>query len=158
MIIFLATLAGAGIGAGVGLVLSLAGEILDCLTCGGCGTSDGTPTFLFCLITGAVIGLIVGLVKYSAQASAKAAERDKKLSEEEHARRVKWAGEVKQRALSIANTCEKNSKEFSPLISTTYKAGSQMSDIISELANVTELKGKVDAMADDTKTKGGASK
>ena len=33
-----------------------------------------------------------------------------------------------------------------------------MDVIINELANAAELKGKVDAMANDIKTKGGASK
>ena len=87
-----------------------------------------------------------------------AARRAAANSEEAKRQRIKWAGEVKQKALSVANTCEKNSKEYRPLISATYKSDPQMDAIVNELANAAELKGKVDAMADDTKTKGGASK
>lgn len=48
--------------------------------------------------------------------------------------------------------------EYKALISSTYKADVQMDAIINELANAAELKGKVDAMANDTKMKGGVSK
>ena len=84
--------------------------------------------------------------------------RDAANSEEARKQRIKWAGEVKQKALNVANTCDKNSKDYKPLISPTYQADSQMKSIINELADVAELKGKVDAMANDTKSKGGVSK
>ena len=79
-------------------------------------------------------------------------------SEEAKKQRIKWAGEVKQHALNVDNICGRNAKEYGPLITPTYKADAQMDLIISELANAAELKGKLDAMANDTKTKGGASK
>lgn len=174
MTAFLAMLAGAGIGAGVALALYVLGfgvELLNCacqiITCD-CDGGDAIPAMwngdsfisvlLFCTIAGAVIGLIYGIYKMKVASDEEAARRAAANSEEAKRQRIKWAGEVKQKALSVANTCEKNSKEYRPLISATYKSDPQMDAIVNELANAAELKGKVDAMADDTKTKGGASK
>ena len=147
----LTTLAGACIGAIAATALYILGfgiELLNCacqiITCD-CDGGDAIPimweggTFwsllLFCTIAGAA-------------ADSEAAKKQ----------RIKWAGEVKQKALSVANICEKNIKEYKALISPNYKANSQMDVIMKELANAAELKGKVDAMANDTKTKGGVSK
>lgn len=173
MTAILAMLAGAAIGAGVALALYVLGfgvELLNCacqiITCD-CDGGDAIPAMwehgsfmsvlLFCTIAGAVIGLIYGIYKMKVASDEEARRRDAANSEKAKKQRIKWAGEVKQKALSVANTCEKNAKEYKPLLTPTYKADSQMDEIMKELANAAELKGKVDAMANDTK-KGGASK
>ncbi len=174
MTAILAMLAGAGIGAGVAIVLYILGfgiELINCacqiITCD-CNGGDAIPAMweggsfmsvlLFCTIAGAVIGLIYGIYKMKVASDEEARRRAAADSEEAKKQRIKWAGEVKQKALSVANTCEKNAKDYKALISPNYKADSQMDTIMKELANAAELKGKVDAMANDTKTKGGASK
>lgn len=170
----LTTLAGAFIGAVAVIVLYILGlgvELINCacqiITCDWNG-GDAIPimweggTFyavlLFCTIAGAVIGLIYGICKMKAESDEEARRRAAADSEAAKNQRIKWAGEVKQKALSVANICEKNAKGYKDLISPNYKANSQMDVIMKELANAAELKGKVDAMANDTKTKGGASK
>lgn len=174
MTAILAMLAGAGIGAGVAIALYVLGfgiELINCacqiITCD-CDGSDAIPgmwnvgsfvsVLLFCTIAGAVIGLIYGIYKMKVASNEAARLRDAANSEEAKNQRIKWAGEVKQKALSVANSCEKNAKDYKALISPNYKADSQMDTIMKELANAAELKGKVDAMANDTKTKGGASR
>lgn len=174
MTAILCMLAGAGIGAGVALLLYVLGfgvELINCacqiITCD-CDGGDAIPAMweggsfisvlLFCTIAGAVIGLIYGIYKMKVASDEEARRRAAADSEEAKKQRIKWAGEVKQKALTVANTCEKNAKEYKALISPNYKADSQMDAIMKELANAAELKGKVDAMANDTKTKGGASK
>lgn len=174
MTAILCMLAGAGIGAGVALLLYVLGfgvELINCacqiITCD-CDGGDAIPAMweggsfisvlLFCTIAGAVIGLIYGIYKMKVASDEEARRRAAANSEEAKKQRIKWAGEVKQKALTVANTCEKNAKEYKALISPNYKADSQMDAIMKELANAAELKGKVDAMANDTKTKGGASK
>ena len=174
MTAILAMLAGAGIGAGVAIVLYILGfgiELINCacqiITCD-CNGGDAIPAMweggsfmsvlLFCTIAGAVIGLIYGIYKMKVASDEEARRRAAADSEEAKKQRIKWAGEVKQKALSVANTCEKNAKDYKALISPNYKADSQMDTIMKELANAAELKGKVDAMAKNKKTKGGASK
>ena len=174
MTAILAMLAGVGIGICVALALYVLGfsvELLNCacqiITCN-CDGGDAIPAMwkggsfwsvlLFCAIAGAVIGLVYGIYKMKVESDEEARCRATANSEEEKQQRIKWAGEVKQKALSVASTCDKNAKEYKALISSTYKADVQMDAIINELANAAELKGKVDAMANDTKMKGGVSK
>lgn len=172
--IILSILAGAGIGAGVALALYVLGfgvEILNCacqiLTCN-CEGGDAIPSMwngdsfwsvvVFCTIAGAVIGLIYGIYKVKVAHDEAARLRDLANSDAAKKQRTQWAAEVKQKAISVATTCSKNADGYKPLITPSYKADAQMDEIINELANAAELKGKVDAMANDTKMKGGASK
>lgn len=170
MTAILSMLAGAGIGAGFALALYALGilaELVNCacqiVTCDCDGDAlipdmwsgdSFLSVLLLCTIAGAVIGLIYGIVKMKIASNEKARIRDVANSEEAKRQRIKWADEVKQKALSVAKTCEKNAKEYKPLITPTYKADSQMDEIIKELAAAAELKGKVDSMANDTR-KGG---
>lgn len=161
---------GAAVGAGLCVALfvyELFAEAWNCL-CDCFGGCDSLPevnswlTFLFVFLISTGIGFMVGLFSALSDRSVRLADEASKraaaTSEEARKQRIKWAGEVKQKALSVANTCEKNAKEYKALIAPNYKSDSQMDAIIKELANAAELKGKVDAMANDTKTKGGASK
>lgn len=174
MTAILTMLAGAAIGAGVAIALYVLGfgvELINCacqiITCN-CEGGDAIPgmwegssfvsVLLFCTIAGAVIGLIYGIYKMKVASDEAARLREAANSKEAKKQRIKWAGEVKQKALSVANSCDKNAKDYKSLISPDYKADLQMNTIMKELANAAELKGKVDAMANDTKTKGGASK
>lgn len=162
---------GAGIGAGVTLILYALGfgvELLNCacqiLTCN-CDESDAIPgmwngdafghILLFCTIAGAVIGLIYGIYKMKVAADEETARRNAKNSEEARKQRVKWADEVKQKALNVNNICERNKASDKPLVSTTYQSSSQMKGIMNELTKVAELQGKVDSIADELKKKGG---
>lgn len=174
MTAILAMLAGAGIGglvAGAVYVLGVSVELVNfacqIITCNCEGEavipgmwkeSSFISIFLFCIIAGAVIGLIYGIYKMKIASDEAARLRDAANSEEAKKQRIKWAEEVKQKALSVAKSCEKNAKSYKALISPNYKANSQMDTIMKELANAAELKGKVDAMANDIKMKGGASK
>ncbi len=74
---------------------------------------------LFCTIAGAVIGLIYGIYKMKVASDEEARRRAAADSEEAKNQRIKWAGEVKQKALSVANSCEKNAKDYKALISRT---------------------------------------
>lgn len=171
MAAILCMLAGAGIGAGVALILYVLGfgvELLNCacqiLTCN-CDGGDAIPgmwsgdsfghVLLFCTIAGAVIGLIYGVYKMKAAADEEAARKKAENSEEARKQRVKWADEVKQKALNVNNTCERNKSSDKPLVSTTYESSSRMKDIINELTKAAELQGKVDSIADEMTKKGG---
>ena len=142
MTVILAILAGAGIGAGVAIVLYVLGF-------------DVALIPVACIV-GALIGLANGL--YKLQAASEEEARRIAAAEEAKNQHIKWADEVKQKALSVANSCAKNAEDCKSIISPNYMAASQMDVIMKELANAAELKGKVDAMANDTKTKGGAFK
>lgn len=165
-------LGGAVIGAVVSLLLYVLGfgiEILNCacqiITCNCNFDDDAIPgmwedgaffnVLIFCAIAGAIIGLIYGLYKMKVAADEEAARKSAENSEAARQQRVKWAGEIKQKALTVSGTCDKNKSADKPLVSTTYQAGSQMKDIVHELTKVAELQGKVDSIADDLTKKGG---
>lgn len=171
MTAILCMLAGAGIGAGVALILYVLGfgvELLNVacqiLTCN-CDGGDAIPemwsggsfghVLFFCAIAGAVVGLIYGFYKMKAAADEETARRNAENSEEARKQRVKWADEAKQNALNVNNTCERNKSADRPLVSTTYQSGSLMKEIINELTKAAELQGKVDSIADELSKKGG---
>lgn len=112
---------------------------------------------LIFIIGGAVVGLFYGFYKAKEASDEDAARRAAESSEEARKQRAKWASEVKQKALNVTNTCAKNKAADNPLVSTTYKANSQMTDIMNELTKVAEKQGKVDALAEELSKKGGAS-
>lgn len=160
-----------GYGAAVGACLcfllflySFVAEIWNCMCdCfGGCSEMpevDSGLTFLFVFIISLAIGLMVGL--FSAfndrnyRLSAEERRRKENESEEAKRQRIKWASEVKQKSLEVTNICDKNYKNLKPLITAQYRADGQMSTISDELANISELNGKIKAMAQDVKMKGG---
>ncbi len=174
MTVILSTLAGAAVGAVVALAIYILGIGVETINCAcqiikcNFDMQDAIPTMwksgsfvtvlLFCTIAGAVIGMVFGFYLMKAEKAEAERLRKEAIAEEQKNQRIKWAGEVKQRALYVANTCEKNLKDYRELISPTYKANDQIDAIINELANVAELKGKVDVIANDIKTKGGSYK
>lgn len=112
---------------------------------------------LICVIGGAVIGLFYGFYKAKEASDADAARIAAENSEEARKQRAKWASEVKQKALNVNNTCSRNKTSDKPLVSTTYKANAQMTEIMNELTKVAEKQGKVDSLAEELSKKGGAS-
>lgn len=170
MTAILCMLAGAGIGAGVALALYVLGgcvEILNCAcqiaTCN-CEGDSAMPgiwngdTFLhvllFCVIGGAIIGLIVGLCKMKAAADEETAKRNFANSEEAKRQREKWAGQVKQRALQVTNSCDQNKSIDKTIVSTNYKSSSLMKEIMKEFSNISEIQGKVNSIAKELTKKG----
>lgn len=160
MTIFLCLLAGVGIGLGAAIaiwLLSLVWSLLSCAcniaSCNWNGSSAdpmGGDAFLhvllFCVIGGAVIGLIVGIVKTKAKYDEEAAKKNFANSEEARRQRERWAGEVKQKALTLNNTCNSNNNTSKTIVSTSFKASLQMRDIMNELTKAAEIQGKVDSL------------
>lgn len=148
-------LGGAAAGAGVALILYALGFVVEILNCAcniiscNCDGGDAIPgmwngdaflhVLIFCTIGGAIIGLVYGLYKMKAAADEETARKNAEYLEEVRKQRIKWANEVKQKALNVNNTCEKNKASDKPLVSTTYQASSKMEDIINELTKVAEL-------------------
>lgn len=127
----------------------------------GCQQFTGSPTVRNCilystLICGA-IGAVYGsfLTLQERNATRKAAEQEQSAWAKKQ--REKWAGEVKDTILYVNNVCYENKTKNAPLINTTYKANSQMTDIMSELIIVTEKQGKVNALAEELSKEGDIS-
>lgn len=112
---------------------------------------------LICIVGGAVIGLFYGFYKAKEANDAEAARIAAENFGEARKQRVKWASEVKQKARNVNTTCANNKTANKPLVSTTYKANTQMTDIMNELTKVAEKQGKVDSLAEELSKKGGAS-
>lgn len=66
-----------------------------------------------------------------------------------------WAREVKKRAYTVKNTCDKNAGEYRAIISVEYKSADTMTEIINELTNLTKLRGDVNTAADFIFKEGG---
>ena len=160
---------GAAIGIGSAICLFIVGFCIEVLNLG-CAilTCDCDKPTVFdwsgmwgllaiCTIAGAIIGCVYGIYKAKQESDAEAARRKAESSEEARRQRVKWAGEVKQKALNVNNTCSGNKTADKPLVSTTYKATTQMTEIMNELTRVAEKQGKVDSLAEELSKKGGAS-
>lgn len=160
---------GAAVGAGLCVLLfvyEFVAEMWNCMCdCfGGCSEMpevDSGFTFLFVFLISLAIGLMVGLFSAFSDRNYRLAadERRRKENESEEAKRqrIKWASEVKQKSLEVANVCDKNYKSMKPMITAKYRADGQMTTISDELANISELSGKINAMAQDVKMKGGIS-
>ena len=170
MTVILNMLAGAGIGAGGAIVIYILSNcfnwVCHYLACNFEFNDDAinviTPSgavpaiweddsinhmAALCIAAGAVIGLVYGICKIKAAKKEAARLKNAENLEETRIQYMKWA-----------DFCDKKEKEYKPLIIPEYEADAQMDSIINELANASELKGKVDAIANDTKTKGGVSK
>lgn len=111
--------------------------------------------FLLCIIGGAIIGSIYGLCKAKEFSDAELARKNAENTEEARKQRVKWASEVKQKALNVNNICSKNKEADKPLVFTDYKANDQMIYIMSELTKIAELQGKIDSLIEELSEKGG---
>lgn len=170
MTAILCMLAGAAIGAGVSLALYILGGCVEILNCAcqiaSCDFSGDNAmpgiwngdTFLhvllFCTIGGAIIGLIVGICKMKAAADEVTAAKNLANSEEARKQRERWAGEIKQKALQITNSCEQNKSVDKKLVMTNYKSSSQMQSIMEELTRAVEIQGKVDSISNELTKKG----
>lgn len=171
--VVISTLAGAGIGALISVLLYVLGFCAELVNCAyqiitfDCNGGDLIPTMwqnstffnvlIFCSICGAVIGFIFGIFAEKLSRDEALAKRNAELSEEARKQRIKWADEIKQKALGVNNTCSGNKSSNKPLVSTTYKSVAQMTEILNELTTVTEKQGKVDVLVEELSKKGGAS-
>lgn len=109
------------------------------------------------IIGGFVIFLFIGfIIGIKEKEKAEANKQLEESSRKAHEQRVKWASEIKQRALNLNSTCGQNKSAYKALVATPYKASSQIENIISELAKVAELQGKIDSLAEELSKKGGA--
>lgn len=128
---------------------------------GGCQEFTSDPAvrncMLYSILISTGIGAIYGL--FLTMQDKNAAQKAALLSQSAEAKkqRAAWASEIKQNALKVTNTCTQNKVSDKPLVSTTYKANTQMSEIVNELAKVAEKQGKIDSLADELSKKGGAS-
>ena len=169
---------GALIGLCIGLVLSFFVGCVAACSCSeewidaffGCGnatcasgcqefTSD--PIVRNCILYSTLICAAIGGAYGAFQtvqekiASQIAAELEQSASAKRQ--RVSWASEIKLKALNVNNTCSRNKTSDKPLVSTTYKANAQMTEIMNELTKVAEKQGKVDSLAEELSKKGGVS-
>lgn len=117
---------------------------------------------LYSTLIGSVIGGVCGIVqivqkKSAIQKAMDLAQIELAQSASAQKQRTAWASEVKKNALNLNNTCSKNKTFNKPLVSTTYQAKNQMTEIMNELFKATEKQGKVDALAKELSKKGGAS-
>lgn len=148
-------------------VLGFGVEILNCacaiITCD-CNRQEALPglwhgnsfvnIFIFCLIGGAVIGLVYGLYKMKMEMDAEAARKAAENSEEARRQRAQWAEEIKEEANAIYKTCQINQDADKPLRSTTHKSSELMKEIVEELSRTAELQGRVNAIADEVLLRG----
>lgn len=109
---------------------------------------------LVCIISGAIIGFVYGLIRLKNKNAAEAARRNIENSEVAKKQHEKWAEEVKSKALKVYNKCEINNENIVPLIQAEYKADSQMNSILCEMREISELKGQIDSLAEDIKEGG----
>ena len=66
-----------------------------------------------------------------------------------------WASQINDEAANVSSKCLKNAESYRSPIYLSYKSNEQMDEIIKMLANMSEIKGKIDAIADDIKSKDG---
>lgn len=159
------------IGAGIAIVLYILGfgiEFINCacniITCN-CDGGDALPqmwengafgsVITFCMICGAVLGMIYGIIKAKMKKDEEIAKRNAEIAEEERKQRVEWANEIKKKALDVNNICNKNKSQNKPLVHTSYKAEAQMKEIMNELTKVAEIQGKIDSIAEELSKKEG---
>lgn len=112
---------------------------------------------LFCIIGGAIVGAFYGFYLVKVANDEEAARLSAAQSEEARRQRIKWAGEVKQKVMSLNKTCSDYAASDTPLISADYKANAEMSKILNELNRLAETEGQVDALAEELSGKGEAS-
>lgn len=154
---------GALAGIGVAIILYVLGGALELLNCtcnivscnldGGDaipGMWEGSTFFtvlLFCVIICAVIGLIYGLCKMRSEATQAEAKKKAENSEQARLQRVAWANEIKDNATYVVDRCKSNLEHSHSIVFAEYCANDQLHSILKELANLAELEGKVEAMA-----------
>ncbi len=165
MTIILGTLGGAVIGAGIALLLYVLGFGVELVnfacqiaTCN-CNGDDAIPAMwsgssfvnvlIFCTACGVTVGLIYGIYKTKVNSDAKLKQRNAQNAEEARKQRVQWADALKKKAMKVEDTCSKNKTSFAPMVMTRYEASDRLDKILTELSKVTELQGKVAAMADE---------
>lgn len=101
----------------------------------------------FCLIGGAIMGFLVGMI------NAKA-EMMRNRTDDVDVERKQRASDVKKIAISVSNACNVNNLNVSSIEFLESKADAQMELILKELAVVSELKERVEFIAEDIRSGG----
>ena len=160
-IILISLLVGTAVGAVSAIVFCIAFPFLGCVcslaTCGAIPIPDGvslSAMMIFCSIAGAIIGFVYGVKKRKAIKEEKKARLEATNSELMRKQREKWASEVRRIAVNVSNTCDFNEANLASVVHSTYTAEAQMEKVLKEFSEAVELKGKIDALAEDIK-KGG---
>lgn len=166
------TFVGALCGLGVSIVLIVLGFACDFISCA-CSivtcNFDSSANWMsivlgnfggickFCMICGAIVGLVYGLYKMKEESE----QYNMILNAEQEAaarkQRQAWASEMQRKVMTVNNTCNQNKTSDKPLVSATYKASTQMTEIMNELTKAAEKQGKVDSLAEELSRKGDAS-
>lgn len=161
--IIVGAIIGAVVAFGLFFVTNLGAEVCSGFNClFGCGFNchgiEGGSSFSnllrFCVIGGAIIGLVFGICLKKADREAEVAEVNRKIA---HRQGIARVSEIKEKATNVNIACNENKLLNKPLVSITYIADSQMNDIMNELVNMAELQGKVDALAEEL-SEGGVAK
>lgn len=113
---------------------------------------------LICMIGGAIIGCVYGIYKEKQERDAEATRLRNENSEKARKQRVKWANEIKQKALNLERECTSNRGSVKAIVSTTYKRDNLMNDILIELSSMAEIQGKVENISENISGKGGGSR
>ena len=133
----------------------------DATCASGCQEFISDPIVRNCILYSTIICTVIGGTYGAFQTlqdkNAVKYEMELKRSASAKKQRATWAGEVKQKALNVNNTCSKNKASVEQLVSTSYKSSTQMADIMNELTKVAEKQGKVDSLAEELSKRGGAS-
>lgn len=152
---------GAVIGGIAAIGLFIAGFALELVNCG-CGILacdcdrsmifdwSGMWGFLFVFVVGgAIIGLFYGIYKAKEERDEETAKINAENSEKARLQRTRWADTIKEKALGVANQCSLNLSINQSVVSTTYKADTEMEEVISELLKIAELQGTVDSLIEE---------
>lgn len=143
MTIVIDTVIGAVIGGGIGFCIWACLAVFAALTCGLFGGAGNMMSFImFCLVPGAVIGFVYGLVKQLG------INRDKRFQSEEEAKkqRIKWAGEIKQISAEVSASC-KSGNDYHDIVSYDLEAMNKRESILGKLSETGMLMGKVESAA-----------
>lgn len=151
------------VGAGIDVLLfiyELCAEsincFMDCLCSGEVAPEiKDDNVFLYVILIATGIGVMIGFFSALVARSERIDAEKAAWSAEAHNQRIKWAGEIKQKALSVCKKCESYSENYIDVVSVDYLADEQMGDIITEVQKISELLGKVDYMVEDVMEKGG---
>lgn len=164
MIAVLYALLGALIGLGVAVVLYALGFWVECLncTCQWClscesdvpelfpGLTDGSylSIVIFCVICGAIIGLVYGLYKLKVKHDEKEFNAQQKISELEEEQEKEFASIIRREISGVElNRVSVASKQNKAIIDAQYDAEKSMSEIVKKFDSIVEVQGNIDAIA-----------
>lgn len=99
--------------------------------------------------------LVVCFIIYKLYLKEKIRSTENRLRASNDSKAQIWASQISDEATNVSNICLKNAESYKSPIYSSYKSNEKMDDIIKTLANMSEIKGKIDAIANDIKSKDG---